>query len=121
MKGLRIALATALLMTGHVASAQTANDAQCIVVSNAFASQTKDANQQKAAEAVLYFYLGRIGSQLTSAQLKALLDKQSATITEANAGTTMNKCFAALQAKIQLLQGLAQPAQPAKPAKPQGR
>jgi hypothetical protein len=122
MKALNIALATALLTTAGAATAQTASDAQCIVVSNAFASQAKDAKAQKIAEAAVYFYLGRIGTQMTSAQLKTLLEAQSKTLTQANAGPTMQKCAAAIQTKVDLLQSAAPPAKPA-PAKaqPQGR
>ena len=121
MKAITIMLATALFVTSGAAAAQSASDAQCILVSNAFASQAKDANQQKAAEASLYFYLGRIGSQMTGAQLKSLLDAQAKTLTEQNAGPTMNKCVEAIQTKVQLLQSLSKTAQPAKPAQPQGR
>ena len=121
MKTLRIALAAALIMTAGAASAQSASDAQCIIVSNAFASQTKDAEQQKAAQAAMYFYLGRIGDTMTGPQLKALLDQQLKTITNANAGDTMNKCFAAIKARVDLLESLdpnAKSAPPAQPAKP---
>ncbi len=123
MKALGIALATALLTTGGAAAAQTAGDAQCIVVSNVFASQAKDENAKKIAEASLYFYLGRIGNQMTAAQLKALLDAQAKTLTQANAGPTMNKCAAAIQAKVEMLQSMAPAAKPApaKPAQPPGR
>jgi hypothetical protein len=121
MKALNIALASALLLTGGAATAQSASDAQCIIVSNAFASQTKDAEQQKAAQAAMYFYLGRIGDTMTGPQLKALLDQQLKTITNANAGDTMNKCFAAIKARVDLLESLdpnAKSAPPAQPAKP---
>ena len=43
--------------------AQSANDLQCLLVSNAFAKNATDANQQKAAEASLYFYLGRVSDK----------------------------------------------------------
>lgn len=121
MKPLSISIAAALLATSGAAAAQSATDAQCILVSNAFASQSKDANQQKAAEASVYFYLGRIGGQMTPTQLKALLDQQSKTITEKNAGETMNKCVAAIQSKVQMLQSIANPPQAKKPAQPEGR
>ena len=49
MTALKIALATALLTTAGAAAAQTANDAQCILVSNAYAGQAKDANAKKVA------------------------------------------------------------------------
>ena len=112
MKAIKILFATGLLVTGGAAAAQTASDAQCILVSNAFANGTKDANQQKAAEASLYFYLGRISNQMTATQLKALLDQQAKTLTEQTAGATMNKCVQAIQTKVQLLQSLSKSAQP---------
>src|SRR4029434_4147864 len=106
MKALSILTATALLTTGGAAAAQTASDAQCIVVSNIFACEANDENAKKLEEASLYFYLGRIGNQITAAQLKALLEAQTKTLTQANAGPTMNKCAAATQAKAQTLQRL---------------
>ena len=112
MKVIKILLATGLLVTGGAATAQTASDAQCILVSNAFASGSKDANQQKTAEASLYFYLGRIGNQMTGTQLKALLDQQAKTLTDQNAGATMTKCVQAIQTKVQLLQSLSKAAPP---------
>jgi len=121
MKAIKILVGATLVVTGGAATAQTASDAQCILVSNAFANGAKDANQQKAAEASLYFYLGRIGNQVTGTQLKTLLDQQAKTLTEQNAGATMNKCVEAIQTKVQLLQSLAKPAPAAKPAQPQGR
>lgn len=123
MRVLSIALATALLATATGGAAQTASDAQCIVVSNAFAAQAKDPKQQQIAEASVYFYLGRIGSQMTAAQLKTLLDAQAKTLTQANAGPTMSKCAAAIQAKVEMLESIGKPAKPpaAKPAQPPGR
>jgi len=125
MKALNIALATALLATGGAATAQTATDAQCIILGNAFASQAKDAKAQKVAEAAVYFYLGRIGSSMTAPQLKALLDAQAKTLTNENAGPTMQKCAAAIQAKVDMLEtagGQPKPAAatPAKPAPGKG-
>ncbi len=117
MKAATIALATALLMTGGTAMAQSASDLQCLIVSNAFAKGATDTNQQKAAEASLYFYLGRV-SDKTAAQLKSLLDAQSKLITDKTAGDTMKKCVQAIETKVQLLQTVAAPAQPAQQQKP---
>ena len=117
MKTLLAVTAAALLMTSGAATAQSASDAQCIILANAFAKDAKEPNAQKTAEAALYFYLGRIGSTMTKTQLKALLEQQSKTLTDDNASATMNKCVQAIQAKIQLLQSLSPP--PAK--KPEGR
>jgi len=114
MKAFHIALATALLATGGAATAQTTSDAQCLVVSNAFAGQAKEPNQQKLAEAAVYFYLGRVANTMTTAQLKTLLEAQVKTLTSANAGEIMNKCAATIQSKVEMLKSMAGPA--AKPA-----
>ena len=125
MKATRLALAAALVATSGAATAQTANDARCILLANAFAGQSKDANQKKLAEDSLYFYLGRIDGQPTAAQMKTVMDAQAKTLTDANAGQLMGECVKAVQAKVQLLQTLAAqsapPAQTKPPAKPQGR
>ena len=119
MKIAHIALAASLLATGSAATAQSATDARCLLLSNAFAKSAKDPNAQKIAEDSIYFYLGRIGGQPSTAQMKALFDQQDKTISAANAGTLMGECVKAVQAKVQLLQSLAQQAKP--PAQPQGR
>ena len=122
MRVTHLALAAAFLATSGAAAAQSANDARCIVLATAFANQSKDANQQKIAEDSLYFYLGRISGQPTTAQFKAALDAQSKTLTDATAGNLMGDCVKAVQAKVQLLQSLAPPpAQTKPPANPQGR
>jgi hypothetical protein len=133
MKATHLALTAAstaaLLASATAATAQTATDARCILLANAFAAQSKDANQQKLAESTLYFYLGRIAGQPTTAQMKAVMDQQAKTITDANAGTLMGDCVKPLSAKVQLLQSLAPQSPPpaasapsAKPpAQPQGR
>ena len=120
MKPLSIMLAAALLVTSGAAAAQSAGDARCIVLAAGFANQSKEANQQKIAEDTLYFYLGRVGGQTSSAEFKAALDAQSRTITDANAATLMAGCVGAVKAKVQLLQSLAPPP-PKAPANPQGR
>ena len=117
MKASYVALAAALLATGGAASAQTASDAQCIVVSNAYAGQAKNPEAQKVAEAAVYFYLGRISNSMTAAQLKALLDSQIKTLTQANAGPTMQKCAATIQAKVDMLKSIGAPAAKPAPAK----
>lgn len=118
MHATRFFIAAALLMSGTAAAAQSASDAQCFILSNLFAAQSKDAQQQKAAEASLYFYLGRIGSNATATQVKTLFDAQAKTITETNAATLMNGCIKTLQGRMQLIQSLNPPA-PATDTKPQ--
>ena len=124
MKLINTFAAVALVASATAASAQSATDARCILLSNVFAGQSKDANQQKVAEDTLYFYLGRISGQPTTAQMKAAMDAQAKTLTDANAGSLMGECVKAVQAKVQLLQTLAaqsQPQQTKPPANPQGR
>ena len=126
MKATHLALAAALLGVSGTAAAQTATDARCILLANIFASQSKDARQQKIAEDTLYFYLGRINGQPTSAQMKAAVDQQGKAITNANAGTLMGECVKPVQAKVQLLQSIASPPPPPPPttkppAQPNGR
>src|SRR3954466_14707496 len=99
MKLTRIALAASLLMTGGAASAQSAGDAKCIILSNAFAKDAKEANAQKAAEATLYFYLGRVRDGTTAAQLRTLFEAQANSITNDGAGKEMNSCVEAIQTK----------------------
>jgi hypothetical protein len=114
MKTLRMALGAALLVSGGAASAQSATDARCIVLSNIYAADAKEDNAKKLAEASFYFYLGRIGP-VTSAQLKTLLNAQTKSITDATAGGLMNACIKEFQSKVQLVQSLApQPAAPPK-------
>jgi hypothetical protein len=112
----RIAIATALLLSGGAAGAQTATDASCILVSNVFAQKSTDPDTQKLAEATLYFYLGRVGDHATAAQLKSLFDQQTKTISDANAATVMNACVKTLQSRVQLMQSLSP-----KPQQPQGK
>jgi hypothetical protein len=125
MKALKIAAAATLLMTGGSAVAQSASDAQCLILSNAFASQAKDENGKKVAEGAFYFYLGRVGANATSAQLKTLLDAQMKSITDATAGKLMTDCANRVREKMQLVQSIAGSAQPTAPApkqaQPQGR
>ena len=121
MKAPHLAIAAALLATSTAATAQSATDTRCILLANAFAQQSKDGQAQKVAEDSLYFYLGRIGGQPTPAQMKAVMDAQAKTLTDANAGSLMGECVKAVQAKVQLLQTLAAQAQPTKPKQPQGR
>jgi len=119
MKSIRIAVAAAILATSGGAAAQSATDARCILLANVFAAQTKDPGAQKVAEASLYFYLGRINPNESVAQMKALFDQQSKTITDANAGQLMGDCVKPVQEKVQLIQTLSKEAKP--PATPQGR
>ena len=118
MKIITIALAAALLGTSGAAVAQSAGDAQCLILSNAFAKSAKDDQQKKVAEASMYFYLGRIGDGMSGPQLKALRDAQAKSINEKTAATAMNGCVQAVESKINLVESVAKPAQQPAPPPP---
>ncbi|HEX5239264.1 MAG TPA: hypothetical protein VFW39_12480 [Sphingomicrobium sp.] len=113
MNTLRIALGATLLMTGAAASAQSASDARCILLSNAFAQQAKTGDAQKLAEASFYFYLGRISANATAAQIKTLFDQQAKSVTDATAGGIMDSCAKEFKAKVDLVESLGSKPQPA--------
>jgi hypothetical protein len=117
MKPFTIAVAAVLLTSSAAAAAQSASDAECILLSNVFANNTKDPTAQKAAEAALYFYLGRVSDKTTAAQLKALFEAQAKTLDDKTAGPKMNACVQALQTKVKMMQSLS----PQAPKQPQGR
>jgi len=118
MKAVPVALAAAFLLSGVPASAQSATDAGCLILSNVFAQKATEPEVKKVAEQSFYFYLGRVADRTTGPQLKALLDAQSKTITEATAGTMMKNCVQALQSRSELLQSLSTPAPAQQPAPP---
>lgn len=124
MNPTRILISAALLLGSGAATAQSATDAQCLLLSNAFANNDKDPKAQKIAEASIYFYLGRIRDGATTADLKTMLDQQAKSIPQATAGNLMNGCAKAVQEKLQLVESLspaAKAAAKAPPKKPQGR
>lgn len=107
MKALPIALAAALLATSGAAGAQTASDARCLILSNSLAQTGKSDGDKKIGESSFYFYLGRIGANATSAQLKTLFEQQAKTITDATAATLMTACANAVGEKVKLIQSAA--------------
>lgn len=122
MKFIHIAIAGALLLSSGAAVAQNAADAGCVVVSDFFSKNAKDATQQDIAKLSIYFYLGRLSEHATAAQIKTLLDAQSKTVTDSTAGPMMTSCAKTV---VTLVQSLSPPppAAPATPPKkkPEGR
>ena len=106
---------------GAPASAQSANDAGCLLLSNVFAQKAAEPEVKKIAESAFYFYLGRVADSTTAAQLKSLLDAQGKSITDTTAGTMMKNCVQTMQNRSDLLQSLSTPApaqqRPAQPPK----
>ena len=102
MKVIDIALAAALLMTSGTAMAQSANDLQCLLVSNAFAKNANGRQPAKGGRGIALFLSWAQSATKHAAQLKTLLDAQSKLITDKTAGDTMNKCVQAIETKVQL-------------------
>ena len=119
MKLLASILAPALLLASSAAAAQSATDAQCLILANLFAKQSKEPEQKQAAEAAAYFYMGRMKESMTPAQLKALFDSAAKPLTDANAGPKMTACLDAIRAKVALLQSLGPAPSPQPATKPQ--
>src|SRR5205085_12128834 len=95
----RLGLAAGLLISSEAAIAQTATDAGCLILSNAFAQKATDAQVKKIAETAFYFYLGRVADRTTAPQMKALLDQQSKVITDTTASTMMKNCMQTVQSR----------------------
>jgi hypothetical protein len=110
---LNLAAASAFFFTTGAAAAPSPTDARCVVLSNVYASDSKDPKAQKIAEASFYFYLGRIG-QVTAPEIKAMFEQQGKTITDATAGGLMDGCVKEFQARLQLIQSLGSPQAPQK-------
>jgi len=66
--------AAALCLTGMVAPAwaQTPDqDVRCLLASNVFATQEKDATKKQIAQTAALFYMGRLDARLSIAELKS--------------------------------------------------
>ena len=75
------------------ASAQAAdNDVRCLTVSKFFAATEKDPRRREHAQAIAFFFLGRIDARLSASQLKERLGAASALIKQSDAGTLRKAC-----------------------------
>lgn len=117
-----LAAATVMLAGSTTASAQSNSDARCIVLSSAFARGGPNEQAKQLAQAALNFYLGRVSPSASSAQLKAQLDEQMATITDANDGKLMGECIKNFQSVVSRIDNIAAQSRPAtKSTQPDGR
>jgi hypothetical protein len=112
MNLVRLAVAAVFLISTKAATAQTATDAGCLILSNAFAQKATDEQVKKMSETAFFFYLGRVADRTTAPQLKALLDQQSKVITDATATGLMKNCLQTLQSRSDLVQSLSSPTPP---------
>lgn len=118
MKKHRLALwpaAAALMLAASPAAAQNINqDVRCLMVSNLFSVAAKDPKARQLAAIAGFFYLGRLDGRLTDAQLEARIKSEQASLTNANAGSTMQRCGEYMQQRGKALQTIGRKLVPAK-------
>lgn len=90
------------------AHAQSVNDVQCVLASNATSKVAKDPNMKRAAEATMHFYLGRIDGKFNEAQLAAAFAAQVSSLAGANVGPIMQSCFQHAQQRMKVVQGVGE-------------
>jgi hypothetical protein len=95
---------TAVALLSAPANAQSVNDVRCALASNAFATSAKGDSEKQTARDLLYYYIGRIDSQLSAAQIKAEYLSQKKLMSAANLSSTMQACYKAAQARIKAVQ-----------------
>jgi hypothetical protein len=74
-------------------------DVRCFMAANVFSQAEKDAQKKQLALGASFFYLGRLDSRLSPAQLKAQIVAQSKSLNRANVAQTMNECAKSLATK----------------------
>jgi hypothetical protein len=94
MKLLLFPIAVLTAATPQIASAQSVtDDAKCLFLSNAFASQATDPSNRQLATSTGAFFLGRLDGRASPAILKSAFNANG-TLTVAQAKTMMNACVA---------------------------
>jgi hypothetical protein len=90
------------------AHAQSVNDIQCVLASNATGKVAKEPNIKRVAEATLHFYLGRIDGKYNEAQLAAAFTSQLSSLAGTNVGSIMQNCYQYAQQRFKLVQGVGE-------------
>jgi len=89
-----VPLALALAVTPAGAGAQTVpDDARCLFLSNAFASQATDPARRQLAASTGAFFLGRLDGRASPAAIRGAFNANG-TLTVAQAKAMMNACVA---------------------------
>ena len=110
-----VALSLMAALSSAPAAAQSRSaDVQCLLVSNLFANQAKDAKAKQLASSAALFYAGR-ASLLPNAQLQAAMAAQRKQLDLAAAGTLMNSCAQGMTSSMNNLQTVGRSALTAKP------
>lgn len=71
---------------------QVARDARCLLVSGVFATSANDEKAKQVANLTRSFFLGRLDSRLSPAQIGAAFAAERRNITQATLAATMNAC-----------------------------
>jgi hypothetical protein len=100
----RFIIAASMTIIATPARAQSANDVQCLLASNAASKLAKEPDAKRAAEATLHFYLGRIDGKYSDAQLAAAFTSQLPSLAGASVGPIMQACFQYAQQKMKVVQ-----------------
>jgi hypothetical protein len=105
-------VSAALAALASVAPTQAAaqnmgSDVRCLIVSNLFAKNAKEAKARTLASSVRLFYGGRV-SALSAAQIQSAVVAQQKQVTSANAGTTMNACAQSMDQALRKIQAAGQ-------------
>ena len=102
-----VPLAAAAGLAAPAAAQNMNNDVRCLIVSNLFAKNAKEAKARTLASSVRLFYGGRV-SALSAAQIQAGVVAQQKQLTPANIGTTMNGCARSMDQALKKIQAVGQ-------------
>ena len=98
---------SAALVAGVAAPAfaqDAAADVRCLLVSNAFSGAEKDEGRKQLAILSAHFYLGRLDTRLSAAQLKPQVIAIAKTLSPPTMAATMNSCVQRLREKQLVMQ-----------------
>lgn len=110
-----LVVAAAASLAAAPASAATALDVRCFMLSNLFASKGDNENGRRLAQASGFYYLGKIQG-MSDADLRRHIAEQGKQITAGTASAQMKECAAGVQASGQRIQSFAPKPQAAAPA-----
>ena len=111
-----LSAALAVTIAAPLAAQTVEQDVKCAVASNFFMKQEKDPGGQQLAKSASFYYLGRLDTRLSVAQLNSALMAQGRVMKTADLAPTMTACASRLANKVQALQ--ASGGTPAKPKAP---
>jgi hypothetical protein len=97
-------------MAAPVAAQTIANDVQCLVLSNAFATGGTEEAARQAGARTLVFYLGRLDARADPQAVKTAM--QAVKLDPKTASAEMSACAARYEHAVQAIQALGKPPEP---------